>query len=242
MKRTIVALMAAIAIALPVSADLPDTYTSGDPDELNQIDVDAMTEEELKIAYNELRKTYEIVWDLYIEQLSKGLIDADPTSTPAPTSAPAPASGSVWEKMYYVDEFDQPTDNYYICATINGTFSNSATTDDALSVVLFMDEDGLRIRLIEYGSNFVKGYHSDGTSYTATVLMPSGEKIKMSCNLDYGSDRLKFNARANEMLLEALREEKDIKIRIDEEDGISSYLFTIPGAKGFGDLYDSLFS
>ncbi|MBP3773200.1 MAG: hypothetical protein J6I53_11010 [Treponema sp.] len=241
MKRTVIALALALAISAPVSADLPDTYKSGDPDELNQIDVDAMTEEELKIAYNELRKTYGIVWDLYIEQLSKGLIDADPTSTPAPTSAPAPASGSVWEKMYYVDEFDQPTDDYYMCTTINGTFSNSATTDDALSVVLFMDEDGLRIRLIEYGSNFVKGYHSDGTSYTATVLMPSGEKIKMSCNLDYGSDRLKFNAKANEMLLEALREEKDIKIRIDEEDGISSYLFTIPGAAGFADFYDSLF-
>lgn len=241
MKRTIAALMIALAITVPVSATLPDTYKSGNPDELNQIDVDAMTEEELKIAYNELRKTYEIVWDLYVEQLSKGLIDAEPTSTPAPTSAPAPVSGSVWEKMYYVDEFDQPTDDYYLCNIIDGTFSNSATTDDILTVVLFLDEDGLRIRLIEYGSNFVKGYHSDGTSYTATVLMPSGEKTKMSCNLDYGSDRLKFNAKANEMLLEALREEKDIKIRIDEEDGISSYLFTIPGAEGFGELYDSLF-
>lgn len=240
MKRTFVALALALAVAAPVSADLPDTYTSSDPEELNQIDVDAMTESEVKTAYNELRKTYEIVWNLYIEQLMNSSTNtADSTDS---TVTPAPASESVWEKRYYVDEFDQPTDDYYICAIIDGTFSNSATTNADLGVVLFLDKDGLRIRLVEYRSSYVKGYRSNGASYTATVLMPSGEKTKMSCHLDYGSDRLRFNDKANEMLLEALREEKDIKVRIDEEDGISSYLFTIPGAKGFGDLYDSLFS
>lgn len=239
MKRTFVALALALAVAAPVSADLPDTYTSNDPEELNQIDVDALTEEELKTAYNELRKTYEIVWDLYIEQLMGN--SSESTESTIPTPSPAPLSDSAWEKKYYVDEFDQPTDNYYICTVLDGTFSNSATTNDYMNAVLFIDDNGLKIRLVEYGSKYVKGYRSDGELYIATVLMPSGEKVKMRCNLAYGSDRLKFKDEDNETLLEALKEEKYIKIRIDEYDGISSYLFTIPGTEGFGDFYDSLF-
>lgn len=239
MKRTFVALALALAVAAPVSATLPDTYTSNDPEELNQIDVDAMTEAEVKTAYNELRKTYEIVWDMYIEQLMGN--SSGSTESTIPTPSPAPLSDSVWEKKYYVDEFDQPTDNYYICTVLDGTFSNSATTNDYMNAVLFIDDNGLKIRLVEYGSKYVKGYRSDGELYIATVLMPSGEKVKMRCNLAYGSDRLKFKDKDNETLLEALKEEKDIKVRIDEYDGISSYLFTIPGAEGFGELYDSLF-
>ena len=49
----------------------------------------------------------------------------------------------IWEKRAYVDEFDLPTDEYYISnkEPIVGKFSNSATTDSPLCVYIYVDDD-----------------------------------------------------------------------------------------------------
>ena len=46
----------------------------------------------------------------------------------------------IWEKRAYVDEFDLPTDEYYISnkEPIVGKFSNSATTDSPLYAFISM--------------------------------------------------------------------------------------------------------
>ena len=69
-----------------------------------------------------------------------------------------------WTEEYYVDEFNDPTDEKYIRGAFEGTFSNSATASSYLAVYFFMDkeltlgtgflnDDVFRIRLVEYGNH-----------------------------------------------------------------------------------------
>lgn len=69
-----------------------------------------------------------------------------------------------WTEEYYVDEFNDPTDEKYIRGAFEGTFSNSATASSYLAVYFFVDkeltlgtgflnDDVFRIRLVEYGNH-----------------------------------------------------------------------------------------
>ena len=240
MKKTFVALALALAVAAPVSADLPDTYTSNDPEELNQIDVDAMTEEELKTAYNELRKTYGIVWDLYMEQLMKSstgsLNDEDSTVTPVP------ASDSIWKIKYYIDEFQEPTDDAYISTIepLEGSFSNSATTNSPLFVWFVIDDDNVGIKLVEYSDSVVKGYYRKGHPFNITIQY-DGQKEQMTGTLYDGGDRVCVDDEYSDSFREALRTGKEIKLYLKNTTDSSSYLFTVPATNGFAELYDQIF-
>ena len=61
-----------------------------------------------------------------------------------------------WEIEYYVDEFQEQTDEKYIKQTALGTFSNSATTNSDLLAYILVDKDDIRFRLQEYESSYVK--------------------------------------------------------------------------------------
>lgn len=50
--------------------------------------------------------------------------------------------GGVWETRYYVDQFDQPTEDWYISCRAVGKFSNSATVDDELEAQVSADSTG----------------------------------------------------------------------------------------------------
>lgn len=97
---------------------------------------------------------------------------------------------SLWETYYYVDDFNQPTEDWYIGNTTPfiGTFSNSATTDSNLLVNVVVDEVDIAFFLYEYGSNQVKNSSSsyddiynikmrteDGTDYSFTGVMYCGD-------------------------------------------------------------------
>ncbi len=58
-----------------------------------------------------------------------------------------------WEIKYYVDDFGEPTKEGYITykSLIKGRFSNSATNNSILDVVLLFGEDYYNIKLFEYG-------------------------------------------------------------------------------------------
>lgn len=61
-----------------------------------------------------------------------------------------------WEISYYVDEFQEKTEEKYIKQTVLGTFSNSATTNSDLLAHILVDKDNIRLRLQEYCSNYAK--------------------------------------------------------------------------------------
>ena len=102
-------------------------------------------------------------------------IEADQFYTlSAAAGAAAPAGGDdssssaadtkgLWSVNYYVDDFQQPTEEWYITneTSFTGTFSNSATTNSKLLVQVAVDEfegEGKRVAffLYEYGRNQVK--------------------------------------------------------------------------------------
>ena len=59
----------------------------------------------------------------------------------AQTSGGSEAAPGIWSVNYYVDDFQQPTDEWYITAntSFSGTFSNSATTNSKLAVQVAVD-------------------------------------------------------------------------------------------------------
>lgn len=75
---------------------------------------------------------------------------------PAETTEPAPAS--YWSTAYYVDSFGDPTDEPYMYAVVDGTFSNTATMRSRVQVVIYYSNNittpygnVFSFRLLEYG-------------------------------------------------------------------------------------------
>lgn len=64
----------------------------------------------------------------------------------------------IWQTGYYVNDFDEPTKEGYVETYVNGTFSNSATTNSDLRVNFIIDKNSIRIQLYEYAGNHpIKG-------------------------------------------------------------------------------------
>lgn len=61
-----------------------------------------------------------------------------------------------WYIKNYVDEFKEESNEKYIAQIAHGSFSNTATTNSNLTVVLIIDKDDFRIKLEEYDSHIVK--------------------------------------------------------------------------------------
>ena len=100
--------------------------------------------------------------------------------TPGPTSTEAPSS---WEIAHYVDDFGDETDEVYLQGVFSGEFSNTATTNSELSVIVgveyvMMETDvtdegyGLNntiisFRLLEYNDH--KATYNQGEKMTLKV-------------------------------------------------------------------------
>ncbi len=61
----------------------------------------------------------------------------------------------IWKKEYYVDEFGERTNQGYIYTSLLGTFSNSATTDSRLGVLIIVEKSRFAITLDEYANNHI---------------------------------------------------------------------------------------
>lgn len=239
MKKSLVTVMIAALVtmvpATPSLADLPDAYTSNNPDDLYTIDVDSLTEDELRTAYSTLRDTYAACFQALIDEHAKN--NASVIVTPTPT--PEPMVTSFWEVNHYVDEFGMETDKGYITTKdfIEGTFSNTATTNTLLYVFPLFDE-GIAFKLFEYGDNLVK---SSGThDYTITVLDQNKEKISMSGKLYGGGDRVRLDDEYVKKFYEILCNGGTISIHM-KDDYASTYLFTFDDCSGFENLYNQTF-
>ncbi len=63
----------------------------------------------------------------------------------------------IWEVKYFVDDFGDPTNEGYISSNIiDGTFSNSATTNSKLKLYFIISNEDIGMKLFEYGSNVLK--------------------------------------------------------------------------------------
>lgn len=84
-------------------------------------------------------------------------------------SSNALASGAEsWSKGHYVDEFGDRTGKEYAYIVLQGTFSNSATTDSELTATIMVDWDSIEFNLLQYGSSKVINSFNKPT-YTVRV-------------------------------------------------------------------------
>lgn len=144
---------------------------------------------------------------------------------------------SIWEERAYLDEFNMPTDEYYISnsSAIIGTFSNSATTDSLLEVYFFIiDGDTVVIRLIEYGSSVVKNSYSSDKTYSVVMMDTYGERHSLIGTLSSGADVLCFDRKDSRAIVRALRDEGTVRFAITEDERpTTKYVFSIEDACGF---------
>lgn len=182
------------------------------------------------VTYNGITKTY------YTEAANE--------TTTETTEAEAK---SLWEKKFYIDEFDRPTDEFYIFAAFDGYFSNSATTKSSLTAAFYIERysynneinDCVGIALFEYDHSRVKNYYRDGKHYDIQILEENDNVIKERGWLGSESETIYVWGDENaNTIIEAIKNNKKLTFRIDEEDGMDTYLFDVD-CTGFAELFDS---
>lgn len=94
----------------------------------------------------------------------------------------------IWQTDYYVNDFDEPTKEGYVKTSINGTFSNSATTNSDLRVGFIIDKNSIRIQLYEYARN----HPIKGEGFLEFTIKDSNNKIHTvkSYNSDSGNNTI----------------------------------------------------
>jgi len=150
-----------------------------------------------------------------------------------------------WKIAYYYDEFNQPTKDAYVTNTeyCSGTFSNSATTNSALSAMFIVDKENISIMLFEYERYQVKNAYSQWSEfYNITMKTPDGKKTKLEAEMFSGDDRMYICDWDNykEDLLKALKSGGSVSFYIEEADsGMSTYLFSV-NSSNFAELYKKI--
>lgn len=154
---------------------------------------------------------------------------------------------NTWEMRYYVDEFNEPTDDAFVTNTglLEGTFSNSATTNSLLQGFFRIEKDMVSMQLFEYGEYRVTNPYSKLKQFGVTVLdQDKNKKTYYGAMVSDGTvlflyDTSSLNSCSN--FINLLKKGGTIKISIDDYDG-STYLFPDVNCNGFEEAYSELLS
>lgn len=157
---------------------------------------------------------------------------------------PAAASTlGLWSVNYYVDDFQQPTEDWYITTNtqFSGTFSNSATTNsNLLAQVAYDYQDNITIFLWEYGRSQVKNSSSNYVDeYDITMRDQNGADQKLSGTVYCGGDRVVIEGADKDQVVTAMKQPGTVSFHIVESDRTTtSYLFSIE-TDNFASVYDA---
>ena len=164
------------------------------------------------------------------------------TETTTTATTTAATESKIWEKKFYVDDFEQPTDEWYIInSTIfTGKFSNSATTDSTLYAYILVDAKDVSIMLYEYGRNQVKNASSRyDEDYDITMLLDDNSRVDVKGAIYPGNDRITITSGTKQKVIDALKNNKKVVFKIVESDRtVTSYLFEAHTAN-FNDIYSN---
>jgi len=138
-----------------------------------------------------------------------------------------------WIFKYYVDEFNDETEDSYITykTFINGKFSNSATTNSDLKVEIIADSfNDITITLYEYGRSKVKNSSSRNVDkYSITIKTSDGEKHNLTGTMYCGGDRIFIDDNYRKVVLDALSGSGTVGFYIANANyTTTTYLFDIP--------------
>ena len=131
-----------------------------------------------------------------------------------------------WEIKRYINEFKEETDVKYINGVFDGTFSNSATTNSRLKVIVLID-DKVAFRIFEYGNLAVKNSSETfDDTYSIRILDANKKTHYYDGTMRTGSDRIYvdiLNGEFAELLMLG-----DLKVYVEnDERTTTNYLFTI---------------
>lgn len=140
-------------------------------------------------------------------------VDESPTTTEAPKE-------DDWILKYYVDDYDQPTSDWYITNSelITGKFSNSATTNSKLSVRVVIDSNYICFVLYEYGSHQVKNSYSKNRYYDMRMKDADGVEHELGGGIVAGGDRILLSNDSRQKVLTALKKQGTLSFYIAEAD------------------------
>jgi len=134
----------------------------------------------------------------------------------------------IWQVKYYVDEFEERTDQSYIIAKVSGDFSNSATEGSKLGVRFLIDHQlSLSIFLYEYGGNNpVKRTGSINSKYDVLVQSSKGTRKKIRAS--NSSNRISIVGSNASTIVDFLKEGGEVKFLIVNVDRESTkYRFSV---------------
>lgn len=154
------------------------------------------------------------------------------------TKTTEPENEDYWVVDYFVDEFNQPTDERYIKnnTDIIGQFSNSATTNSKLKVYTLVS-DTVAFMLLEYGRSIVKNNGSNNEYYDISVRKADGSTITMEGALLAGSDRVTVKDSDVSTFISLLKGDDDFQVFLQSERfTTTTYLFTVSPAN-FSQIY-----
>tara|TARA_B100001059_G_scaffold23423_1_gene18817 strand:+ start:789 stop:1415 length:627 start_codon:yes stop_codon:yes gene_type:complete len=151
-----------------------------------------------------------------------------------------------WEIKYFVDDFGDPTDSGYITNTdlIQGTFSNSATTNSSLNAFFLVSGKGnIAVRLFEYGSNAVNAYSTE--YYEVKVKDSYGTVHSLPATLYEGGERLYIDSSARKNKISKMHnlfvKGGELQFVITSPSSYpSTYKFSV-NADGYENAFDVLF-
>lgn len=149
-------------------------------------------------------------------------------------------SFDIWQTAYYVDDFNQPTDEWFVrnSTLFEGTFSNSAVTNAQLTAKVMADCNYITFFLYKYGSSQVKNSSQNYVDeYDIIMRTEDGTDHNMTGTVYCGGDRLFINEAYFDEVLTALQGNGNIMFSIvNKERTVESYLLTVI-TSNFADEY-----
>ncbi len=141
-----------------------------------------------------------------------------------------------WRVQYAVDDFGEATEKFNIVRRDNGGwFSNSATSRDRLSYVVYINNENISFRLFTYDKNLFKNNFSEDRFFDIKIRFDDGTKFNtIGIQMEYDSD-IYLRQEDSKNIVEIFKKAKYMQIIV--EDSSRSFHFSV-GNINFAELYD----
>ena len=147
-----------------------------------------------------------------------------------------------WSLGYYVDNFNAPTDEWYIHNADNweGTFNNSVASKAKLGVKVIVDAKYISLFLYEYGNQQVKNFSSlYANDYNIIIRKEDGTQENLTGTIYASGDRVFIDEAYTSVVLDILLGEGSVQFYLEEVNRPgTNYLFTVD-CSNFAEIYQS---
>jgi len=202
----------------------------------SQSDYDAMVAKNKLLSEKIKELKGELLYDIYgKEDDDKKFIPKKKAKLPEKKKVDKDHDG-VWEIKYFVDDFDDFTDERYIVNTnwIKGKFSNSATENSDLNVMFLISKNTYAIKLFKYANN---NPLKEESKYTVWIKDKNNKIFELKA--ENNTDRLKFDKESKKVLHKILMNGGVVKFSINPEGSNDEYDFKFQ-ADGYDNVYREL--